>query len=260
MNNLHSGRRLRPGRRLRLFILGQAALIAAAHLFGGCMTGDMSDGTSDTTKVDPFPRPMGEAFIPLVQDPLNQDGPSLYSHFDYVEFDTAGGLVMRQDLSLDVVPMANDAYGYAFENPRQGMLLGLKTGGGNLDSAGIYIVGRFQDAVLSYFPAPVMWLPQFPKPGVKWSLEPGREMELVRSDTVFYTKVLFTTGDEGIKAPIEYGFQRQPSTLFRETYGDTLTYYHFRRGVGCLGFERSVRGKLIASGAIRSFRGEYRRP
>ncbi len=85
-------------------------------------------------------------------------------------------------------------------------------------------------------------------------------MELVSPDPVFYTAILFSWSEEVKKAPIQYGFQRQPCLLFRETAGETVTYYYFRRGVGLLGFERAARGKLIASGVIKSFYGRYYNP
>ncbi|MDB5102971.1 MAG: hypothetical protein JWP91_660 [Fibrobacteres bacterium] len=213
---------------------------------GGCMTND-SKGTETN---DLFPKPLGETIIPLSQE--------AYSNFNYVEFDSAGGLVMRRNLTLYILPKAVDVYGYAFEDPRRGFLLKFDDANGNRDSAGIYIVGTYRDSTLAYDSVPVLWLPQLPKRGVKWSTDPGRQMELVSPDTSFYTAVLFPWGDETGEAPIQYGFQRQPALLFRETAGDTITYYNFRRGVGCLGFERAVNGKLVASGVLQSFSSKYR--
>ncbi|MDQ3000517.1 MAG: hypothetical protein M3Y08_04565 [Fibrobacterota bacterium] len=222
------------------------ALAAATVILGGCLSNDADEALSQ----NPFPRPLGEAIIPLEQE--------AFSNFEYVEYDTAGDLVLRQNLTLQIIPKALDTYGYAFEDPRRGQLLTWKDGNGNRDSAGIYIVGSFRDSALTYDSAEILWLPQFPVPGVKRTLAPGWETELISSDTGFFTEVLFHGSAETAKAPVSHGFQKHPTLLFRETTGDTLTYYHFRRGVGCLGFERSAGGKLIAAGFIKTFYGRSR--
>lgn len=224
------------------------AVAAAAGFLGGCLS-ESSDMSVNIPKPDPFPQPLGEALIPLEQE--------AFSNFQYVEYDTTGGLVMRQDLTLQITPKAKDVYGYAFEDPRRGHLLTWKDGNGNRDSAGIYIIGSFRDSVLTYDSAQIFWLPQFPVLGAKRTLTPGWETELVSADTAFFTKVLFHGADEKAKAPVSHGFQKHPTHLFRETMGDVVTYYHFRRGVGCLGFERSRGGRLIAAGFIKTF---YRLP
>jgi hypothetical protein len=69
------------------------------------------------------------------------------------------------------------------------------------------------------------------------------------ADTAFWTEpVQGPQGDSA--APITLGLQRHPTVLFRETKGDTVTFYHFRRGVGCVGFERAIGGKLFAAGSL----------
>jgi hypothetical protein len=215
------------------------AAAAVAGFLGGCLSENMETGSDNP---NPFPQPLGEALIPLEQE--------AFSNFQYVEYDSAGGLVMRQDLTLQIIPKAKDVYGYAFEDPRRGHLLTWKDGNGNRDSAGVYIIGSFKDSALTYDSAQIFWLPQFPKVGAKRTLTPGWETELVTADTAFYTEVLFQGTAEAAKAPVSHGFQRHPTLLFRETKGDVVTYYHFRRGVGCLGFERSRGGALIAAGFI----------
>jgi hypothetical protein len=236
----------------RFIRLGLAAALPAAALclssLGGCMSQDLagsgSETLNDSIRIDPFPKPLGQALIPLEQE--------FYATFKYVEFDTTGGLVLRQDLPLHIIPKQADVYGYAFEDTRHGYLLSWKDGNGNRDSAGVYIVGAFRDSTLILDSAAILWLPQFPKPGTSWYIEPGRKYELVSQDTAFWTETLFPYENEPT-APVRLGFQRQPSVLFKETYGDTLTYYYFRRGVGCVGLERSVHGKLLASGTLQSF-------
>lgn len=212
-------------------------------LLGGCMTGDLDDGDP---WIDPFPKPLGDAYIPLQQE--------FFGAFHYVEFDSAGGLVMRRELELQVIPKGNGLYGYAFETPESGTLLAFRDGDGNRDSAGIWIMGSFEDSVQRIAANPVLWLPQFPKPGTSWEIGPGRRTEMVDADTSFWTDALFPT-DPDSTAPVRQGFQRQPTTLFKETKGDTVTFYHFRRGVGCVGFERAARGKLIAAGTLFRFYG-----
>jgi hypothetical protein len=224
-----------------------APILAAALAFSplaGCMTAD--DAKNDSTGIDPFPKPIGQALIPLEKE--------FYARYRYAEFDTAGQAVLREDLPLHVYPKQPGIYAYAFEAGTSGYLLQQKDGNGNRDSAGVYIVGRFRDAGLFLDSAPVLWLPQAPKPGASWYLSPGRRTEVVSLDTSFWTEAV-TSPYEDTAAYIRSGLQRQPTILFKETAGDTVTYYHFRRGMGCVAFQRAARGKLIASGSMYSFYG-----
>jgi hypothetical protein len=205
------------------------------------------DAESDPGKaIDPFPKPMGETLIPLDQE--------FHGTFRYSEFDSTGGVVLRQDLALHVSPKskAEGLYGYAFERTDRGILLAFRDFGGNRDSAGIYIMGTFRDIFLTLDSTPVLWLPQFPKAGAAWDIGAGRKTELVDADTSFWTDRLFLPVND-TAAQVSHGFQKQPTVLFKETKDDTVTFYHFRRGVGCVGFERSARGKLIASGTLYQF-------
>jgi hypothetical protein len=219
------------------------ALIAFAPL-GGCMTNDdMNPG--DSTGIDPFPKPIGVALIPLEKE--------FYAGYRYAEFDTAGNPVpLPKDLPLHVYPKRPGIYAYAFEAGTSGYLL--QQMGGNRDSAGVYIVGRFRDANIYLDSAPVLWLPNSPKLGTSWNLSPGRSTEVVSLDTTFWTEALRDMSADS-STFIRSGLQRQRTILFKETAGDTVTYYHFRRGVGCVAFQRAARGKLIATGSLYSFYG-----
>jgi hypothetical protein len=210
------------------------------------MSLDSKDVSAET---DLFPKPLGEKIIPLEEQ-------STFSSFRYVEMDASGAILMRQKaLILAITKRGNNIYGYAFEDPKIGHLLLWKDGAGNRDSAGIYITGTFRDSANFLDSNPVLWLPQMPRLGVKWALDSLRSMELISADTALFTETLFpyslSTGSE----PARFGFQRHATLLFKETAGDTLTYYHFSRGVGCLAFERSVQGRLLAAGTITSFYG-----
>jgi hypothetical protein len=241
------------GRRMGLGA-GSAALILSAHLLGGCLTEDAPENPWDTTTHDLFPRPFGEYMIPLEMLPTSPDERGLQYTFAYAAFDTAGRPLTPEPLDLYVFNKTAGGYAYSFGSANQGFLIRWSDGNGLPDSAGIYIVGRFTGATVTFDAAPILWLPQAPRPGVKWNLDPDRYMELVSADTAVYTPALFTEPDEIAKAPIQYGFQRQPTYLFRETYGDVVSYYHFRRGVGLVAFERSRNGLLLASGTLRAFR------
>ena len=222
--------------------------VAGAALMCACNMADTKGGATETAN-DLFPKPLGVAILPLEQE--------FWSTFRYVEFDAAGAVFMRQDLRLRVVPKAGKLYGYSFEDTSRGTLLAFRDFGGNRDSAGIYIVGHFHDSVMVLDSQEVLWLPQVPKANTSWFTEPGRKNELAAMDTAIWTDVLFPYENDPA-APVRHGFQRQPTVLFKETMGDTLTYYHFRRGVGCVAFERSVAGKLLATGTIHTFYGKYR--
>jgi hypothetical protein len=222
--------------------IARSVAIGLCALLTGCMTNDRSTGTYAGL----FPKPLGEKIIPLENQPI-------YYGFRYVEMDDKGAVLMRlQSLSLTITPRGKDLYGYAFEEPDHGPLLQWKDGGDNRDSAGIYIVGNFRDTAnfIDSTP-PVLWLPQLPKPGVSWRTDSLHRMELVNGDTILETETLFL--NDGVKRLIAFGFQRHSTVLFRETAGDTVTYYHFGRGVGLMAFERSVLGRLLASGTLVSF-------
>lgn len=227
-------RRLRPD---------TAALLLAVGLFASSLTGCLSDDGAPSD-IDPFPKPMGEALIPLQQE--------FRATYRYAEFDSAGKEVLRQDLPLHVYPMRPGIYAYAFNEETSGILLEQRDAGGNRDSAGVYIVGRFRAGSVFLDSVPVLWLPQMPKAGRTWPLSPARATELVSADTAFWTEAL-PGMEPDPKSMVRAGMQRQPTLLFKETAGDTLTFYHFRRGMGCVAFSRSAGGKLIASGSLFAF-------
>jgi hypothetical protein len=230
-----------------------AALILSAHLLGGCNAGDPIDSPEDTTTHDLFPRPLGENMVPLELLPADPDPRGLQYTFAYASFDSAGRPQTPATLDLYVFHKTVGGYAYSFTSTSKGFLIRWMSGNGHADSAGIYIVGRFSGSVVTFDSVPILWLPQQPRLGVRWNLDPDRYMELISADTSVYTPVLFTDPDEVAKAPIQYGFQRQPTYLFRETFGDIVSYYHFRRGVGLVAFEQTRKGVLQASGALRVF-------
>jgi hypothetical protein len=231
---------------IRALAAAAAPILAASLAFSpltGCMTDDMK---ADSTDIDPFPKPIGEALIPLEKE--------FYANYRYAQFDSAGKKVLDEDLPLHVYLKQPGIYAYSFDRGKSGYLLQQKDGNGNLDSAGVYIVGRFSDANLYLDSAPVLWLPQSPKPGTSWNLSPRRRTEVVSLDTSFWTEAM-TNMYQDTAAHVRSGLQRQPTILFKETAGDTVTYYHFRRGMGCIALQRAARGKLIASGSMYSFYG-----
>lgn len=226
--------------------LSAAATVLAALLSASPLTGCLSDDKGAPSDVDPFPKPIGEALIPLEKE--------FFADYRYAEFDTAGKPVLKENLPLHVYPKRTGIFAYAFEAGTSGYLLQLKDGNGNRDSAGVYIVGWFRDANLYLDSAPVLWLPQTPKAGDSWNLSPGRRTEVVSVDTSIWTEPMRgMTEDTAVF--VRSGLQRQPTILFKETSGDTVTFYHFRRGMGCIAFQRAARGKLIASGSLYSFNG-----
>src|SRR4051812_38097317 len=153
-----------------------------------------------STSDDLFPQPIGEKIIPMDQD--------LFSHFHYVEFDTNGALLLRMDdLSLEVRKWPWGLYGntpmytYAFEDPRRGHLLIWNDGATNRDSAGVYIVGTFDDTLGIKDTVPTLWIPQFPKSGKSWPIDGHAVMELVSADTVYYSEPLFSNDPAKDTAP-----------------------------------------------------------
>lgn len=220
------------------------ALGLAAALLAGCLA---DNGGRESDLIDPFPRPLGPKIVPLEQD--------MRSDFRYVEFDSAGNETLRlKALTLYVQERDSGVYSYSFGDPARGYLVRfiepLRGGVAVRESAGVYIVGHFGAGISVYDSAPTLWLPQFPASGASWPLGTGRTMELADGEALYLTEPLFLPSDEH---PVEDGFQRHSTLLFRETAGDTLTYYHFAKGVGCVGFERSVMGRLIASGTLVAF-------
>lgn len=221
------------------FALLAGLLLPAAQL-AGCLAADSADREEP---IDPFPKPNGLLIIPL-----ETDFRALYHH---VELDREGRVVQRfPAFPLHVVRQASDTFGYAFDNPARGYLIRyVETA--NRDSSGIWIVGSFRDGMRFPDPSPVRWLPQFPDTGETWPVGPGRTMELVDSAAEYLTDVILI-GDTAV-APIVQGMQKHTAYRFKETAGDTVSYYFFRKGVGLLGYERSAGGKLLAAGSIRSF-------
>jgi hypothetical protein len=217
-----------------------AGLVAPSTFITGCLSNDM-DGTE--TSIDPFPKPNGPKIIPLETD--------FRAVYRFTELNRDGQVLQRiPELALHVVRQASDTFGYAFENPARGLLIRyVETA--NRDSSGIWIVGSFRDGQRFPDSTPVRWLPQFPEKGTAWPVGAGRTMELVDPEAEYLTEVILR--DDTAAAPLVQGMQRHTALRFKETAGDTVSYYFFRKGVGLLGFERSAGGKLIAAGSISSF-------
>jgi hypothetical protein len=233
-------------------LLAAATRLVSAGVAGFLLAGCLADeGGSTDTGVDPFPKPLGPKIVPLERE--------LRSDFRYVEFDTSGNEVLRlQALTLYIQPRGSGVYSYSFEDSTRGYLVRfiepLRQGVALRESTGVYIVGRYAQGASHYDSVPTFWLPQFPPSGTTWPLGPGRTMELVDGEAAYLTEPIFPSSAE---YPVEDGFQRHATLLFRETAGDTLTYYHFAKGVGCVGFERSAGGRLLASGTLAAFYRPY---
>jgi hypothetical protein len=207
----------------------------------GCLSMEESDGS--VIDLDPFPKPNGPLMIPL--------DTSFRAGFHYTELDREGRVVQRiPELSLYIIRQAGDTFSYAFETPARGRLIRYVESA-DRDSSGIWFVGTYRDGLRFPDSTPVRWLPQFPEAGKTWILGAGRTMELVAPDAEYLTDVILR--DDTAAAPIVQGMQRHSAYRFKETAGDTVSYYFFRKGVGLLGYERSAGGKLIAAGSIRSF-------
>jgi hypothetical protein len=223
------------------------ALLACSLLAASLLAGCLADDSDKWSGIDPFPKPLGPKIVPLEQQPR--------SDFRYVEFDSAGREMLRlQALTLYIQERDSGVYSYSFEDPTRGYLVRfiepLRQGTVVRESTGVYIVGHFAEGASAYDSVPTLWLPQFPASGTTWPLGSGRTMELVDGESAYLTEPLFGSSAEH---PVEDGFQRHATYLFRETAGDTLTYYHFAKGVGCVGFERSAKGRLLASGTLTAF-------
>jgi hypothetical protein len=230
--------RLRARASLGLALL--AGLLPSSALLTGCLSADMDDSG---TSVDPFPKPNGPKIIPLETD--------FRADYRYTELDRDGRIVQRiPELALHVIRQVSDTFGYAFENPARGLLIRFVETA-NRDSSGIWIVGSYRDGQRFPDSTPVRWLPQFPKTDTAWPVGAGRTMELADPEAEYLTDVILVY--DTAAAPIVQGMQRHTALRFKETAGDTVSYYFFRKGVGLLGFERSVGGKLIAAGSIRAF-------
>lgn len=237
--------------RYRLPWAGLAVLFlpCLALVSTGCMAGTDMDSEDTVKAIDPFPKPQGPKMIPLEGE--------IRSSFLYTGLDPASRPNPIPNLILYISPRGGDMYTYAFEDSTQGYLVKYRAAPPE-DSMGVYIVGTYRKGGEVLDSTPTLWLPQHPRPGTSWPIGSNRTMELVDGQAVYYTETLFPQDTAG--SPVAQGFQRHAAYLFRETAGDTVTYYHFRKGVGCLGFERSAGGRLLASGSLRSFYRPNPRP
>ena len=236
---------MKTSRRPSLALASLLLLPALILNFTGCLADDSGTNINDSTKViDPFPKPQGPKMIPLDQESN--------SEFRYVETDSDDRVSRRiPALMLYIAKRRADIYTYAFENPKLGYLVQYREFAAK-ESSGVYILGSFKDTVEDIHPVPTLWLPQFPESGKTWPVGFGRTMQLMDSSETYFTETLFP--NDTVEAPVYQGFQRHTTYLFKETaQGDTVTHYHFRKGVGCLGFERMVGERLIATGTIKSF-------
>lgn len=216
------------------------------------MSADAMSDPQDTTH-NLFPKPVEANMIPLELLPAEPGRRGLRYGFAYAAFDSLGKPQVPSILDLYVFNKTAGGYAYSFGTTAQGFLIRAMNGNGHADSAGIYIVGRFSGDAVTFDSVPILWLPQQPRLGVRWNIDPDRYMELISADTGVYTPVLFAEPEAIAEAPVQYGLQRQPTYLFRETYGDVISYYHFRRGVGLVAFEQTRKGALQACGTLRTF-------
>jgi hypothetical protein len=208
----------------------------------GCLSGAGAEATDTTRPIDPFPKPGGPRIIPLTK--------AFKSRFAYAGFDSAGGKVQGLDeIILHVSPRPGGAWTYAFQDSTQGYLVRyVETA--NRDSAGVWIVGRFRDGNDTLDSIPTLWVPQYPDTGKVRSVGRGRQMRMEDSAATYYTGNALPGPT---RTPMVQGFQKHTAYRFRETHGDTVTLYHFKHGLGCLGFERSAGGRLLAAGTLVGF-------
>ncbi len=186
---------------------------------------------------DPYPKPVGDKIIPFPETG------GIFYQYRYVETDAEGTPAERIDVKLFVNKKGPNLYGYAFEDSSRGLLLLWREE--PRDSMGVYLVGSF-DEFGNHFADTLLWLPQFREPQT-WSLGTGNQMELVTTNGSILTNRV--TPQSGGYFPL----QTHQAHQFREIRQDTVTVYHFKRGIGCLHFERSVKGKLHSVGTLTQY-------
>jgi hypothetical protein len=207
--------------------------LAAYEMAGG------SDSEQGTRSI--FPRPVGEWIIPLKSEPAY--------FYHYTEIDEEGKRYNAiQDLELAVRHIGSDIYAFDWQNNNKGHLLIFEEDR-DYDTAGIYIVGEFNDTVYSFSDS-VLWIPQVPQDmnSKSWNSGPDISMTCISSDTGYFTQSLFYGERE--TRDNEADFQEHHAFLFEEVSGSYRTFYYFRPGIGLLGFERTLNGKTVAIGTL----------
>lgn len=217
-------------------------VVGAVSCLWGCLgAGVVSDSRGS---VDTFPRPIGDKIIPL------EKNRTVFSTFRWRELDSLGRVFLRMDDLHHQISLRGELFGYAFEDLEKGILLWWRdTPGLSRDSVGIYVIGTF-DKNGNVFGDTALWFPQFPNLK-KWRFHEV-EMELISPETTYYTETVLR-GE-----PNRHGFQSHKAVLIKESFHDTakaqdvITFYYLQKGVGILGMERSINGRLAATGIIRN--------
>ncbi len=139
---------------------------------------------------------------------------------------------------------ASYAYQYEFENQNHGFIIVYRDLY-PMDQRGVYRIGTYNnfDSSMQIFPQEQLWLSYPSVTGKKWTF---KENPLVDSSTEISVEVVstnerFTTLLPGSSAGIE---AYDSCYLYKQTLGNTISYYYFNHNVGCLGFLQYENGAL----------------
>ena len=236
---------------ITLFTLGMISLHCS------CASPELADTGIDI----PYPRTPG--IIPLA---VNSSW--LFAHSSY---DSLGNIVSEDQslhLNIDrVYGYENDStltlitelnvlekfplyiYEYEWEFLSKGLLISYRDQ--NVDTNGIYIHGEYVGEDKTLYRKPLLWLKYPASPGESWLL-----FSADTSDTMPSLYEVIDTSAEFYVPSQQQGLSALDFLscyLYKETKGDTVSFYYYNDQFGSVGFLRYIKGILRRSYILRSF-------
>lgn len=225
------------------YLLQVMILFIAMYPLLGCGV-DLADETSPN--FDPFPNPKGPSLMRLE---FNEQW-----DFNFVRLDSNQAVQDRfETLTLNIKPDSSNQFLYRYEGDNSGLILQ------HLQDSipGIYLVGVTDqnDSQLTRSPVtPQLWLPDRPDEVKHWTYA-GADYEFLKGDSVIFTNGNYYDNIEGSLG--SGGFKKWTCVSLKETRSDTVTAYHFARGIGLVRTERLIQGKLQALAEIKQYQRRY---
>jgi hypothetical protein len=243
----------------------QTVLIMSAALSAAMMVGCSASMAPSANGISPQHPPVPRANSPL---PLSEGNQWIYSYSDY---DSAGNrIVSREPLELDMpgvygltgttltriswqnyqTTFPSYVYEYEWEQYNEGYLLAYRN---NAAVRGLYILGQYKGTTPVLYDSAVLWLAYPAAPGKTWELTGGfagdsaapATMEVVSNNEPYYYIDVNASGPSKLKFFECY--------LYKESIGDSVTFYYYHEDVGALGYLMYVGGKLRQTYLLQSF-------
>ena len=245
-------------------------LLATVPLFFSCSKLMPTAGSGNDIGDPPFPRT--QSILPLL------DGNAW--NCSYTAYDSLGNKILPNRLNLLIqitaqYGMPDDttlvrittgnyqdkfpdyAYQYEKEEETRGHLIVYRSLY-PLEVRGLYIIGEYDGTALRLYPQEQLWLAYPADSGKTWQYCPDPLGDTSRVTTMQLVSarakacILDSGSMAGIRAVDSCYLYRQSNAA-----GDSVSYYYFNEKIGCVAYERYIRGALRVTYVLKSFTNNY---